>query len=837
MEQKSIKWKGETTFTQFSSKIMMNPGLNSSDGNNKNIFLPNPLKIQRKEIANINLNDNCFSKTSLKIKDFEIPGGVLTNSKTYQNNGIKNTIEINNENDSCHYLPENCMAAQITPIQKALNRVRKGRILNKDKGYNGYCSSSEQYLNSRSKAFDQNNYHYTRTGNSLVGSGTNLSTQNLYSPNGINRYNKFVFPNNVKFQYIWIDNNFEYYDVPLNGGNSYYLEDVNNILIETMIKNGHYMIKKNTKYKEFLLNISYNNWFNKVELQFFIYNTTLYPPDDFIPKWKHENDNIDFNMFNGKIPQIILDDDTIIQNAFGFNSGIYPNINNGNDIFILGDYISGLKPTYNSIYYKPNNVKFANQGSVSSGDLTTRIKYDTINKYGVLLKSSNNPTKDVMAYGVNQYGYTDKYIKGFPSNKNSLKDCVPNCPTEIKTYVDVIGYPYSSIIYVVNNEPVIKALNVNTKTYFYSNTTDFLTLPYIDTNSDNNVLLVLKPVTVNILIVDGGNCSTNDLGGKGGSVGIFKNFNLNIGIYKITVGKGSTRQNTVGSVSIYNEKFYQIMKSSINSIKLNTIEQINLTTDYAMINQGESEYNDITYFTGGMSDLNGVIPQQYPDGIQCDFLPPMTDLGSVSVSNPYFGGGGGNAFSYELNGNSGGGCGGNYYYYLGGGGGGNSINGYFSDTGGGGPNGRGGGINSGNSINNSSGGGGSGGAGTIPDNTAGGNNGENGSSGNGGGNGGGGGGGFSATHISNFYKETINGSGGGGNAGAGSGGYYLNVQNINYDYKGGNGDENGGRGSDGIHNDVFGYFGGGSGGNGLGGGGGGGGGDGGSGIIIVQIIK
>lgn len=47
----------------------------------------------------------------------------------------------------------------------------------------------------------------------------------------------------------------------------------------------------------------------------------------------------------------------------------------------------------------------------------------------------------------------------------------------------------------------------------------------------------------------------------------------------------------------------------------------------------------------------------------CDFLLLMTDVNSVSVSNPYFGGGGENDFLYELNDNSGGGCSGNYYYY------------------------------------------------------------------------------------------------------------------------------------------------------------------------------
>lgn len=814
MKQNSIKWKGTQNFTQISSKMMMNPaGLNTTNQSIRNLFMANPLKIQRNEMANINLNDNCFSKTSLKIRDFETPGGVITNSSSNQNNGVKSTINISYANDDC-------INANISPVQTALSRVRKGRILNKDKGYDGYSCSSEQYLNSRSKSYEQNNYHYTRSGSSLAGFGT---TQNLYSPNGLNRCKKYVFSERVFLQYLWIDN--IEYNFWLEPGIPYYIEDVNNILIENMINRGHYMMKKNTKYKEFLFNISYNNWHDKIEFQFFVYNTAIFPPDEFIPKWNAGNDANDFNSFNGKTPKIIISDDVILQKALGINKGTYPVDNTENDIYILGDFIPGLKPTYNSVYYKPNNVKFANQGSVSSGDLITRIKYDTINKNGSLLLSSNNPTKDIMAYGVNQYGYTDKDIKGFPSNKTPLKECIPKCQIEMKSYTDVIGYPYSSIVDVMDNETITKAFNVNTKTYFYSNLSHYLTLPYIDTNSDKNVLLVLKPVKVNILIVDGGNCSTNDLGGKGGAVGIFNNFELNIGIYKITVGKGSTIQNTVGSVSVHDYRYQEKMKSSITAIKLNTIEQIILTTDYANANAN----NVITYFSGGISSAEKD-PPNYRNGILCQFLL------SVSIS-PYFGGGGGNASTYELTGNSGGGCGGNYYYNLGGGGGGGgseSLN-AFSDTGGGGPNGKGGGNHAGLSvINSGSGGGGSGGGGTD---MRGGNNGENGSGGNGGGNGGGGGGGFYATHISNFYKKTFSGSGGGGNAGAGSGGYFNNIQNINYDYKGGAGDENGGKGSDGIQNGVFGYFGGGSGGNGLGGGGGGGGGDGGSGIVIIQIIK
>ena len=68
-----IAWKGRT-FNQITSSIKKNPGLTNTKSNH-NLFLPNPLKINRREIANTKLVSSCSRRASQKIDEFDRPGG------------------------------------------------------------------------------------------------------------------------------------------------------------------------------------------------------------------------------------------------------------------------------------------------------------------------------------------------------------------------------------------------------------------------------------------------------------------------------------------------------------------------------------------------------------------------------------------------------------------------------------------------------------------------------------------------------------------------------------------------------------------------------------------
>ena len=106
-----------------------------------------------------------------------------------------------------------------------------------------------------------------------------------------------------------------------------------------------------------------------------------------------------------------------IEAAFGIAAGTYPDGSTYNTRQInTGTYTPGIVPNYVPIYYKPNNPQFGRQGAVSSGDLITRKKYDTITTVGSSFRSAyGNQTADALAYGVSDYGYTLKDKVGFPT--------------------------------------------------------------------------------------------------------------------------------------------------------------------------------------------------------------------------------------------------------------------------------------------------------------------------------------------------------------------------------------------------------------------------------------
>ena len=122
-----------------------------------------------------------------------------------------------------------------------------------------------------------------------------------------------------------------------------------------------------------------------------------------------------------KFPQFIIQNNNI-QMAFGISNGNYPVSQTANTGVLFQTFNSqtepGLKPRYKKLYYKPNNPQFATQGAVSSSDLVTRKRYNTITDSAASFRNAlGQSVSNALAYGVPANGYTLKDKIGYPIKK------------------------------------------------------------------------------------------------------------------------------------------------------------------------------------------------------------------------------------------------------------------------------------------------------------------------------------------------------------------------------------------------------------------------------------
>lgn len=457
-EIRYFSWKGRT-FNQITSIIKKNIGSNNSA--KQSFFMPQPLKIYRREIGTSTTTSTstnpytCNGRISTSIDLINMPGGsIIVNSDSGKTKGLVNTLDINLTSNkyeiprSCQNDVKNCMS-QVT---NARRRVRSSGIIKKqfDLTKNNdttYHTSMNQYLVSRNKTFQQNQYYYIRQGDSNVKPGDSLSVQNVYSSNGINHCKKYFISDDTSFQYQWVDSN--YYTVNIPSGN-YNTDELSNIFKTTMTSNKHYFIKNLNNSYVYLLNISYNDYSNKIELQclkttYDVFNSTEYSlplgnnwwnqlylyPDSAGDAASRTN----ITLWPGF--KIL---DNIFKDAIGFSNGNYPsniipnesdenNFDPSNlipqgytdDLLFTSSFLPGLQRPYVTIYYKPNNPQFAQQGAVTASSHTVREKYNAItnnsdkyrNAYGLSVANA-------LAYGVPENGYTWKDKIGYPNKKTPV---------------------------------------------------------------------------------------------------------------------------------------------------------------------------------------------------------------------------------------------------------------------------------------------------------------------------------------------------------------------------------------------------------------------------------
>jgi hypothetical protein len=454
-----VAWKGKT-FNQITSRIQMN-----SRGSTKNaeFFRAMPILLPRREIVtNYNTNSLCNYRASSSIDLFDMPNGSIINSSvSTNNNGLVNTVDNTLPNNTCQD-PGTCLAF-VSPSETAKRRVRSAGMIKRQfdisRGNDvGYFVNKNQYLVSRNRTFTQNQYNYIRQGDATVKPGDALSSQNLYSAQGLSHCPKYYLPTDCSFAYQWIDNNGDGVDVngdpfyyTVNIASGYYtMDDVNNVLHLAMESNGHYFIDNANKTKVFTIYFAFNIAYSKIEIHTSKIDTTVYSPTNvtkpYLPGWDptvfppaiNAQNYVRWPVPNGTLGNSIVPVLKINNNAFasaiGFRVGLYPStviptlanrISNtyaykqtltAVDNVFLSSSTPGIQPVYATVVYKPSNPQFANQGAVSASSKIARARYNAITNNTVLYNNAYGlAVANALAYGVPENGYTIKDKIGFPS--------------------------------------------------------------------------------------------------------------------------------------------------------------------------------------------------------------------------------------------------------------------------------------------------------------------------------------------------------------------------------------------------------------------------------------
>jgi hypothetical protein len=438
-----ISWKGRT-FNQITSYIRKNSGVNPNIDVGTNIFNRLPLKIYRREIA-VPTEPNCKQGHAMRLDVLNAPGGSITNSSVNAG-GLVNKIDFNlTENTSerpgsaCDGV---CLSAGSSQ-SNALRRLRSGGMIKKQfdlsTSKQTYYTNSQQYINSRNRGFNQNQFYYTRIGETSSKPGDSLSTNNIYTTNTLTDCKKFYISAATSFQYKWVReptivnsvNTTPPATVTVAVPAGYYnINDINDVLHNTMIANAHYYRRLDNLSKVFLLEFSFNNTTGLVELvvspiSAAIVSANYYGKALITTELNITETNAWTTPTATQTPQITILNNNF-KNVIGFANATYPSVNTNTTVqTFTGASVPLLQSEGNRVYYKPNNPQFAQQGAVTSGSKIARIRYDTITNSASSYRTAFGlHVSNALAYGVPANGYTIKDKIGYPN---------PNTPTVTTT--------------------------------------------------------------------------------------------------------------------------------------------------------------------------------------------------------------------------------------------------------------------------------------------------------------------------------------------------------------------------------------------------------------------
>jgi len=201
-----VQWKGKT-FTQVHSFIKRND-TSTINRSNKSLFLANPLRHYRREIASVKVG-SCNPRTSHSIDVMNRPSSSImkeTSSGTLEN-GLATNDELavtlpKNKCETYDGVTSGSCSVILSPADNARRRLRGSgvkRVFDETTSNRIYYSDHKQYLNSRSKTFEQNQYNYMRSGDATSKPGSADAQNNGYSAQGIKKCTNYYKPNNYQF--------------------------------------------------------------------------------------------------------------------------------------------------------------------------------------------------------------------------------------------------------------------------------------------------------------------------------------------------------------------------------------------------------------------------------------------------------------------------------------------------------------------------------------------------------------------------------------------------------------------------------------------------------------
>jgi hypothetical protein len=186
-------WKGKT-FSQITSSILKNKTVNNSTSTYyKNYFRPQPLKIYRREIITSPDYSNtpvphCNQRTNIRIDELNRPNGYIVPTTAVKGEGLVNTLDIHYPNSMYETNTGTCYKTQtcINQVKNALTRVRSSGIIKKRiNGNDHYNVSSQQYLHSRNKTYDQNIFKEPQATEIILDGNSNVPSKKacvVYKP-------------------------------------------------------------------------------------------------------------------------------------------------------------------------------------------------------------------------------------------------------------------------------------------------------------------------------------------------------------------------------------------------------------------------------------------------------------------------------------------------------------------------------------------------------------------------------------------------------------------------------------------------------------------------------
>jgi hypothetical protein len=280
-----------------------------------------------------------------------------------------------------------------------------------------YKTSHTQYLQSRGLTFKQNQYNYVKEGDKEVVAGDVMSMNNIYVGNNMSNYPKLLISaaaGNNWFQYQWLDE--AYYTITFD--DDYYdAIEMTKFIQKKMRAAGHYLTDADGNYK-YLIEMYYDNYNAGYTIKCVAANSTVFA--DYTlggSDWSLPTDTT--------VPCVIIPS-TGFTSVVGFAAGTYPTttVDTQSATYESDQTFTSrapqIRPAYKPIYYKPNNINYAQQGAVDAGARLARLKYNTITNAASSYRTAyGTQTASAYAYGTTPTGTLNslKIKLGFPNTR------------------------------------------------------------------------------------------------------------------------------------------------------------------------------------------------------------------------------------------------------------------------------------------------------------------------------------------------------------------------------------------------------------------------------------